>query len=315
MAKIKISIGIITACLFLITSLDAGPAQSNKNPGGNQVGKKVEAELEAINRRIEDDYLKEKADSILGFYDKAFTYLPEYKPVIYDTGDLKQFYSDWFRAIHIESYIKKIYRVENMGAYVLETGNFVLSYSKKSGPGLQYRGKYMIIWKRSISGKLKIISEAFGSDTFIKPEDMPYAMVVVKETRVLDKNMVSEKLRPCIEAFDKGVVKAVLSGDGEARANEFTSDGMYMPHFDPIQAGMEMIKPYMIRTYTPGVISFVKDSYREIFDLGDFVFLSGHFKVRFDNGINKGSFEGDMSDLMKRDGNGKLLMYCQLAHN
>jgi hypothetical protein len=35
------------------------------------------------------------------------------------------------------------------------------------------------------------------------------------------------------------IVKAVLTGDGEARAKEFTTDGIYMPHFDPMQVGKD----------------------------------------------------------------------------
>jgi hypothetical protein len=76
-----------------------------------------------------------------------------------------------------------------------------------------------------------------------------------------------------------------------------------------------MIRPYMVKTYQPGVITFVKDTFCEIFDLGGYVFLSGHFKVSFDNGTTKGNFEGNMSNLMKRGKDGKLLMYRQLAHN
>jgi ketosteroid isomerase-like protein len=63
------------------------------------------------------------------------------------------------------------------------------------------------------------------------------------------------------------------------------------------------------------VITSVRDTFCEIFDTGDFVFLSGHFKVSFDNGTDKGTFEGNMSNLMKRGKDGKLLLYRQLAHN
>jgi len=291
---------------------NAGHQQSIKKIGGNE---QIKTGLEAINRRIGYFYLQGNADSILGFYDKAFTYLPEYKPAIYEARDLQKFYTDWFRSVHVSAYNKKIYEVENIAGYVLEMGNFSLSYSTRPGAEIHYTGKYMTMWKRSISGEFKILSEAFGSDKYIRPEDIPYATVEVKESRTLEKNILSQKLLPEIEEFDKGVVKAVLDGDGQERANEFTKDGIYMPHFDPMQAGMDMIKPYMLKTYKPGVITSVRDTYCEIFDSGEFVFLSGHFKVGFDNGSTKGSFEGNMSNLMKRGNNGKLLMYRQLAHN
>lgn len=57
------------------------------------------------------------------------------------------------------------------------------------------------------------------------------------------------------------------------------------------------------------------NTYHEIFNTGKFVFLNGHFRVGWDKPDNKGSFEGYMSNLMKRGPDGKLLMYRQLAHN
>ncbi len=118
-----------------------------------------------------------------------------------------------------------------------------------------------------------------------------------------------------ISAFNKRLVKAVLDGDGEERANQFDKNGIYMPHFDRMLVGMDMIRPYMVKTYKPGSLTYVENTYHEIFNLGEFVFLNGHFKVGWDNPKNRGSFEGDMSNLMKRSETGELLMYCQLAHN
>jgi hypothetical protein len=80
-----------------------------------------------------------------------------------------------------------------------------MGYSKKPGAENDYNGKYMTMWKRDSLGKLKIISEAFGSDKYINREDMPYASVVVEETKKQEEvNVLSEKLRPGIEEFDKG---------------------------------------------------------------------------------------------------------------
>ena len=275
----------------------------------------LQVELQAIDSSMAVCYVDANADSLVSFYNKEFTYLPEYKPPIYETGDLQKFYANWFKSQKVLFYNKKIYSVENIADYVLEIGNFRMGYQTKPGLVNYYSGKYMNMWKRDNSGRLKIISEAFGSDKYIEPEDMPYATVEVKGTVKLDESIISQKLLPEIEEFDKGVVKAVLTGDGEARANGFTTDGIYMPHFDSMQVGMGRLKPYMFRTYTNSAITDVKDTFREIFDTGDFVFLSGHFKVGFANAGSKGFFEGNMSNLMKRGNNGKLLMYRQLAHN
>jgi hypothetical protein len=77
-----------------------------------------------------------------------------------------------------------------------------LTYSNQRSADNLYTGKYMIMWKRDHSGRLKILSEAFGSDKHIDPEDIPYAAVEVPEKRVLDKDILSPKLLPEIEGFE-----------------------------------------------------------------------------------------------------------------
>lgn len=88
-----------------------------------------------------------------------------------------------------------------------------------------------------------------------------------------------------------------------------------MPHFDPMQIGMSMIRPYMLKTYQKNVFTYVINTYREIFATNDYVFLSGHFKVGCDRPDSHWGFEGNMSNLMKKGPDGQWRIYRQLAHN
>lgn len=224
MSFLKTTIRSITSTVILTAAITTVGCRQPIKPAIEKAAlSTLQIELYAIDSSMENCYLKANADSLVGFYDTAFIYLPEYKQPVNKTEVLRKFYEE--------------------------------------------------------------------------------------------VNILSEKLRAEIGEFDKGVVKAVLTGDGEARANEFTIDGIYMPHFDSMQVGMGKLRPYMLRTYTHSSITYVKDTFHEIFDTGDFVFLSGHFEVGFGQAGNKGSFEGNMSNLMKRSQDGKLLMYRQLAHN
>ena len=267
-------------------------------------------EIEAINSSIAHFYTAGMADSIVACYGKTFMYMPEYKPVITNTADLQAFYAGWFKSVAIKDYSKHIYEILPIDSFLLETGNFSLKYAKAGHPA-NYSGKYMIIWKRGPAGKLQIVSEIFGSNTYIAGENMPYTGVVVKENTLLDENNVSEKILPAVLAYSEQVAKAVINGDGNGRANGFTEDGIYMPHFDQMQIGMAAIRPYMLKTYNPGVFTYNINTYYEIFDTGGFVLLNGAFKV----GNREGGFTGNMSNLLKKGSNGKMLMYRQLAHN
>ena len=251
-------------------------------------------DIEAINRRIETAYKTKNADTLSAFYDAAITYIPEYKPVLYGAEDVKNFFTAWFSATNSISYEKKIYEVQEIAGYLLETGTFSLTYSRGSGGSEPYNGKYLIMWKRQAPHQYTILSEAFGAATQVKPEDMPYASVTVEEKQKLDTNKIDPSFAPILNTFDKGVVQAVLDGDGKARAAEFTEDGIYMPHFDPMQIGMSMIRPYMLKTYQKNVFTYDIDTYREIFATDNYVFLSGHFKVGCDRPDSHWGFEGNI---------------------
>ena len=305
---------IVGVFVLLITVLNPGCSQKIKNAAVTEEA--VRTELGSVNDKIERLFIKGSIDSLCDMYAPDFFYLPEYKPVISEKNALKGFYADWFKTATIKGYTKKIYKTQAFADYVLEVGNFSLNYSTKLVPDNSYAGKYMIVWKRNTAGKLKILSEAFGCDKYIDPEDMPYAAVQVKDGDSFTENNLDKELEPEIITFDSGAVKAIMNGDGRARAAEFTKDGIYMPHFDPMQVGMSMLLPYMTKTYNkPGAFAYVRDTYHEVFNLGEFVFLIGHFQVGWDNAQSKGNFEGSMSNLMKRGTDGKLLIYCQLAHN
>ncbi|WP_207513686.1 YybH family protein [Longitalea luteola] len=277
--------------------------------------KSVKAELEALNNKIGAFYRKEAADSMLTLYANNFTFLPEYKPAIVERTALQQFFKDWFQQVSNLDYKKAIYKVEIFDDYILEIGTFRLGYSTDRNVTGNYTGKYMIMWKRNSASQLSMLSEAFGSDRNIGPADVPYANVVVKENFVLDKNILSTELAKDIEAADKMVVQAVEQGNGQLRAEGFTKDGIYMPHFGTILEGMDALIPYMKRIYVPEAKLYSKNTYREIFHTGEYVFLHGHFKGGWGDPVNGGKFEGNMSNLMKKNKKGELLMYRQLANN
>jgi hypothetical protein len=48
----------------------------------------------------------------------------------------------------------------------------------------------MVLWKQEAKGRLRIVSESFGSDTYIAADKVPYAGRRVEETNRISKNEV-----------------------------------------------------------------------------------------------------------------------------
>ncbi|MCF0069689.1 hypothetical protein LZD49_04345 [Dyadobacter sp. CY261] len=271
-------------------------------------------ELEAINSSIEQLYLMEDVNALTSFYASQFTFFPEYKPAIFEIKVLNKFFKDWFAAGDVKVYKKKISAVEAYSDHLLELGTFSVHYASIKKPQGEYKGNYMVLWRRDNDGKLSIISETFGADTYIEPEVVPYADIQVEAINFTAIDHVNKKLIAEVEEFDAVVLKAVANGDGNARADGFTKDAILLSTFDSIRVGMEYIRPKMLKTYTPDMSYIVKHYYNRIYELGDYVFVAGHYKGGWGDSTKGGRFEGNMSNLLKRTKNGKLLMHRQAGN-
>lgn len=271
-------------------------------------------ELEAINSRIEQLYLTEDVNALTSLYASQFAFFPEYKPAIFESKTQSKFFKEWFSAGDVKTYKKKILTVELYSDHLLEIGTFSFHHSSIKNPQGEYKGKYMVLWRIDGDGKLSIISETFGSESYIEPEVVPYADVQVDKTdfRAMDK--VNKKLIAEVEEFDAVVLKAVANGNGDARANGFTKDAILLSNFDSIRVGMGNIRPKMLKTYTPNTSFIVKHYYNRIYDLGDYVFVVGQYKGGWGDSTKGGRFGGNMSSLLKRTKNGKLLMHRQAGN-
>jgi ketosteroid isomerase-like protein len=271
-------------------------------------------ELEVINSKTEQLYVTEDVTALSSLYASSFTFFPEYKPAIFEIKALNKFFKDWFAAGDVKAYKRKIVAMEVYSDHLLELGTFSLHYSSIKNPQGEYKGNYMVLWKSDNDGKWRIISETFGADTYIEPEVVPYADVQVEKTNFAAIDQVSNKLIAEVKEFDSIVLKAVANGDGNSRANGFTGDAILLSSFDSIHVGMHSIRPKMLKTYTPDASFIVKHSYNRIYDLGDYIFVVGQYKGGWGDSIKGGRFEGNMSNLLKRTKNGKLLMHRQAGN-
>lgn len=271
-------------------------------------------EIEAINNNIGRLYITENIDTLISLYAEPLVVSPEYKPALLEINALKKFFTDWFKTADIKAYNKRIHSVEVYSGYVLEMGTFRLEYTITGKRQKEYEGHYMILWKRNGSGHLNIVSETFGANRYLEPEDVPYAGVPLEQSKFTPEHAVSQQVYADVIEFDAVVLKAVAEGDGDARANGFTEDAVLMSNFDSICVGMEVIRPKMLKTYTRDVSFDVKHTYCRIYDLGEYVFVNSHYKGGWGDTVNGGQFEGSMSNLMKRDKNGKLLMHRQAVN-
>jgi ketosteroid isomerase-like protein len=237
-----------------------------------------------------------------------------FKPAIYDSAKLRRFFKDWFQHVSVKSFTKNSISIEPMNDHVLDLGTFRLTYQDVNSTEKIYAGNYLILWKRQGANDLKMVSHAFGSDTYLEAKDVPWAMVNVEKGQLNNTIEVDKQILDMVNEANAEVIRGVREGDGESRANGFTADAILMPNFEKYYVGMETIRPRMLKTYHPGVSFKVNHTFQRIYDLGDYVFVNGYYKGGWGDSNDGGWFEGNMLDVMKKMPDGKLKYYRQLAN-
>lgn len=287
-------------------------------PGQDTTTNKSEdlrAELDRLNRQISSAYLRGDAPFLTQLYADGFILMPEYKPAIGSREALLSFYTDWFSTVKNTTLKKQIDKAEPYGNYLLETGTFQLLYDSGKVAARKYAGNYMVMWKRDKKGKLKIMAELFGSSSYLSARDVPYAHVTVKDSAAKQGYQVSDPILAQVTSFDSALVRSIRAGDGRARAEAFTSDGLYTPHFSQPIEGMTALLLYRVSVYRPEARLYAEHSYKEWFHTDAVVFLTGHFKGGWGDAQNGGTFEGNMFNLLRREKDGTLRMHRQIANN
>ncbi|RYY52854.1 MAG: hypothetical protein EOO09_20075 [Chitinophagaceae bacterium] len=159
------------------------------------------------------------------------------------------------------------------------------------------------------------MAELFGSSSYVSARDVPYVNVTVKDSVAQQGYQVSKPLLAPVTRFDSALVQSIRAGDGRARAEAFTSDGLYSPHFSQPVEGMTALLPYLSSVYRPEARLYAQHSYKEWFHTDTVVFLTGHFQGGWGDAQNGGVFEGNMFNLLRREKDGTLRMHRQIANN
>jgi len=277
--------------------------------------KKVRNRISTLNVQINKWFQNENVDSFLDLYHSDITFCAEYKPAIFNKNRLKKFYIDWWKINTIKKYQKTIYEVQIFGEYILEDGHFTLDYLDIDGVSKQYDGMYFVIWKQGTKGQLRILSEGFCSDTYRQSKEMPYAKVNVLEQLDFPQKNISAPLSKMIHDANDALIKIVESGDSEARINGFTDDAVYLHHYQKMMVGMDVIKPYLKKTYTPEAEIYVAHKLGRCYDFGNgYTLIHGHYKGGW-KANGGGTFEGNFLNIQRIEKDKTLRTYRSWTNN
>lgn len=269
-------------------------------------------QLHVINKQIAAAYLHHDTAGLLRIYaDKAVS-MPEYHLTLFGKKAIGNYLRKWMDSARVDSYSRQTYDITKAGDYLVETGTFSNKFSLRK-KAIDYEGKYLNIWQMKPGGGLQLISEITGSTKDLERADLPLSTLQIPDTTLLPKPK-ADQTRITIQSLDDQVAELVVQRRGKDFAKYYTTDAIYMPYYMPMEIGKAAIDAYYREHEDPNTkIDAVHIGASRIIDVANYVLVDGYYKVDWRGGSTHGSITGKNISVWKRDGNGHLLLFRQMA--
>ena len=274
--------------------------------------------LNAINNELADAFVNKNIDVVMKYYDnKEPTCMPEFHKALYTKKGIQYYYQQWFDKAKINTYKRTVFEVQLVKNYLIEIGTFTNNFTKPDGSSLNYKGKYMNVWKIEKNGNLTLVSEIWGADTAVDKSNFSF---IEQQASIMPSVKISKDVSDEIRKRNELIAKLVKKREGEKHATElFTKDAIYMTYDTPMLIGMDNIKPYFTEHEKPNDLSidFVQIKASTMINLLNFVVEYGYYyvDVSWDNKKTKATVTGKSTNLWKKDEKGVWMLYRQMVNH
>lgn len=281
-------------------------------------GGSAERTIQANNKELGVLFTQGKVDELVNFYVDEPNVMFELKPAIFNRHDLFTFYQHYFKKNSVDTYKKEILEVLPVEGYIIELGRVsqqsTALHNKKQKK--HYVAKYLTLWQQ-VNGKYKIHSEIFNSIQALSPEELPYSdlkVIETKKTMYLPDN-IDDKLYGVIERVNADALRAVNIGDPLARTDGFSDKVIVGRIGKDWLMSKDLLEPEIHKVYIPENRIHAWHRYYAAVDLGQYIFIVGHFKGGFGDRNTGGAFEGNFIILYEQSRDGRWRIFRELATN
>lgn len=274
------------------------------------------AEIQRRNADLSTTWLNGDVDWRLAHYAPDSVSNPDYQPRLYGPGSIARYYLALASRQRVGAYARRtteIIPLTNESA--LELGRFEITYTPAGGGASRsHQGRYANLWRRQSDGALKLKAEVWGYLQRI--EDPSSYSLGEPETAGRAAPPGDPKVEAELARLNRLDAEAVRTYDTAAKVARYADDAVYMPYADTPKVGIGEIRAHLVR-YTEQGRGATFDSVRvwnEGFEVLDaYVVEYPKFEVRWRNGADAGVVSGGGLRLWRRQADGSLKMFRQIA--
>lgn len=269
-----------------------------------------------VNKQFADALAVANLEKIAGFYAPDAVAMPEYHSRI--SGDnIKVYFRQWLAATTGNQLIKQPYRVITAADYVLETGYFTHSFNRKANTPFSYKGKYIQVWRRDLSGKLKLVSQIWGATNWFDKKELPSIQDIKEDSGIREKvTRTDPDMHRYFQEENRKIAGFVKQRAGHLFAAHYTQDAIYMPYYSPMIMGRDSINSYYIKHEDPAVgIDTVSICIARLIPADGFYILDGIYSVNWRSGNNSGLVHGKSINIWRKEPDGQILLHWQMTNH
>lgn len=272
------------------------------------------AQIVTLNKQFAAALRAADLQKITSLYAADAVAMPEYHTRV--SGDhIREYFRQWLAGTSGNEFTKTPFRIISSGNYVLETGNFIFRFNRKNNTPFSYNGKYVQVWRKDDAGKLKLVSQIWGSSTWFDKKELP-EITGIKEASVITKKSpaASGNAYGAIHDKNQQIAKLVQERAGHLFAPYYTTDAIYMPYYSPMIIGRDSINSYYIKHEDPNVgIDSVAIHIARLLEAGKFHIADGVYSVDWRSGQSSGRVNGKSINVWRKEPDGQVLLHWQMT--
>ena len=271
------------------------------------------AQIITLNKQFAAALRAADLQKITSLYAADAVAMPEYHTRV-SGNNIREYFRQWLAGTSGNELIKTPFKLISSGNYVLETGNFTFGFNRKNNTPFSYKGKYIQVWRKDGSGKMKIVSQIWGSSTWFDKKELPEIKGIKESSAVPEESPATGDVYKSLHDKNRQIANLVKQRAGQLFAPYYTADAIYMPYYSPMIIGRDSINNYYIKHEDPNVgIDSVAIHIARLLEAGKFYITDGVYSVDWRSGQSNGRVNGKSINIWRKEQDGQVLLHWQMT--
>jgi ketosteroid isomerase-like protein len=256
-----------------------------------------------------------KLQSIHAYYANDIRLMPEFQKTIIGKENVSIYEKAFTNRFDLTDYTRTENEIIDFGTRVIEIGSFTEKLMfKETKQSQAVKGKYIDIWVRE-NDELTLITQAWNYDHALTWEDqLKFDDVPVTDVALQSHLPINNPVSFELAALNGLTEKVVSERDDKIWLQFFAADGSFLYSRTPIVNGKGELSLFLNRHVKELPIFENLDVRNDrIDDLGDYVIEYASHIAIIRNGDFSGVFTGKHLTLWRREPNGSLKIFRQIA--